>query len=156
MTVEPAPTRVNRINSDSLDGSYIEVSIAVGYAKGAACEGAYAGPDASICEARASRSCLSPRPIAWVVLSVSLSCSSVELDQILEDQPTPTISARLHEQSAFRKPAKFDRRETKTFCELTDLRCSVFIVARKEHDSPATPYRRILVKDRGDQMVEAL
>ena len=37
---------------------------------------------------------------------------SVELDQILEDQPTPAVPAPLHQQSTFRKPAKVDRRET--------------------------------------------
>jgi len=41
--------------------------------------------------------------------------SSVELDQVLKDQLTPAISACLHKQSAFRKPAKFDRRETEIF-----------------------------------------
>jgi hypothetical protein len=33
---------------------------------------------------------------------------SVELDQVLKGEFTPGISARLHKQSAFRKPAKFD------------------------------------------------
>jgi hypothetical protein len=45
-----------------------------------------------------------------------------------------SVSARLHKQSTFRKPTKFDRRET----------------------SPATMYGRILVKDGREQMVEAL
>jgi len=72
--------------------------------------------------------------------------SSVELDQVLKDQPAPTISARLHKQSAFGKPAKFDRHKTELFRELTDLRCSVFIVARQEHDSPATMDGWIMVK----------
>jgi hypothetical protein len=31
--------------------------------------------------------------------------SSVELDQVLKDQLTPAISARLHKQSTFRKAA---------------------------------------------------
>src|SRR5882724_1074278 len=82
--------------------------------------------------------------------------SSVELDQVLEDQLTPTISSRLHKQSTFRKPAKFDRRETEIFGKRTNLRCCAVIVARQEHDSPATMYGRILVKDGSDQMVEAL
>jgi len=38
---------------------------------------------------------------------------SVELDKVFKDQFTPAISARLHKHSTFRKPAKFDRRETK-------------------------------------------
>lgn len=37
--------------------------------------------------------------------------ASVEFDQVLEDQLTPALSARLHQQSAFRKPAELDRRE---------------------------------------------
>src|SRR3984957_8006585 len=82
--------------------------------------------------------------------------SSVELDQVLKDQLTPAISARLHKQSTFRKPAKFDRRETEIFRKRTNLRCGAVIVARQEHDSPATVYGRILVKDGSDQMIEAL
>ena len=82
--------------------------------------------------------------------------SSVELDQVLKDQLTPAISARLHKQATFRKPAKFDRRETKFFRKRANLRCGAVIVARQEHDSPATMYGRILVKDGSDQMVEAL
>src|ERR1700733_15540839 len=82
--------------------------------------------------------------------------SSVELDQVLKDQLTPAISARLHKQSTFRKPAKFDRRETEIFRKRTNLRCSSVIVARQEHDSPATMYGRILGKDGSDQMVEDL
>src|SRR6185369_1626829 len=35
MTVEPAFTRANRINSDSLDWSYIEISVTVGYSTSA-------------------------------------------------------------------------------------------------------------------------
>src|SRR5476649_362281 len=81
--------------------------------------------------------------------------SSVELDQVLKDQLTPAISARLHKQSTFRKPAKFDRRETEIFRKRTNLRCGAVIVARQEHDSPATLYGRILVKDGSAQMVEA-
>src|ERR1700677_2784720 len=82
--------------------------------------------------------------------------SSVELDQVLKDQATPAISARLHKQSAFRKPAKFDRRETEIFRKRTNLRCCAVIVARQEHDSPATMYGWILVKDGRRQMIEAL
>src|SRR5450432_1692174 len=82
--------------------------------------------------------------------------SSVELDQVLKDQLTPAISARLNKQSAFRKPAKFDRRETEIFRKRTNLRRGAVIVARQEHDSPATMYGRILGKDGSDQMVEAL
>src|SRR6202007_1715055 len=35
MTVEPASTRANRINSDSLDWSYIGISFTVGYSTSA-------------------------------------------------------------------------------------------------------------------------
>jgi hypothetical protein len=43
-------------------------------------------------------------PIACVVsLPVGTSCSSAELDQVLKDQLTPAISARLRKQSTFRK-----------------------------------------------------
>src|ERR1039458_4912550 len=91
-----------------------------------------------------------------VIIELSDHDSSVELDQVLKDQLTPAISARLHKQSTFRKPAKFDRRETEIFRKRTNLRCCAVIVARQEHDSPATMYGRILVKDGSDQMVEAL
>jgi hypothetical protein len=47
MTVEPASTRANRINSDSLDWSYIGISFTVVYGwafdERAACEGAIHG-----------------------------------------------------------------------------------------------------------------
>src|ERR1700730_937745 len=82
--------------------------------------------------------------------------SSVKLDQVLKDQLTPAISARLHKHSTFRKPAKCDRRETETFRKRTNLRCGAVIVARQEHDSPAAMYRGILIKDSGNQVVEAL
>src|ERR1700716_1337482 len=82
--------------------------------------------------------------------------SRLLLEQVLKDQLTPAISARLHKQSTFQKPAKFDRRETEIFRKRTNLRCCAVIVARQEHDSPATMYGRILVKDGSDQMVEAL
>src|SRR5690606_3472050 len=82
--------------------------------------------------------------------------SPIELDQVLEDQLTPAVSARLDKQPTLRKPAESDRRETEIFREHSNLRCGAFIVARQEHDSPATLYGRILVEDRGDQMVEAL
>ena len=41
--------------------------------------------------------------------------SSVERDQVLEDQVTPAFPARMHKQSTFRKPTKLDRRETEFF-----------------------------------------
>jgi len=69
---------------------------------------------------------------------------------------TPAISARLDQQPTFRKPAKFDRRETEIFRKRTNLRCGSVIVARQEHDSPAAMDGRILVKNGSDQMVEAL
>src|ERR1700712_5631964 len=115
----------------------------------------------------ASRPCLSPRPIAakktftiWTFSCVLIDISplqdrikicdhdsSVELHQVLKDQLTPAISARLHKQSAFRKPTKIDRRETEIFRKRTNLRRGAVIVARQEHDSFATVYGRILVKD---------
>src|SRR5450755_3551069 len=63
--------------------------------------------------------------------------SLAELNQVLKDQLTPAISARLHKQSTFRKPAKFDWRETEIFRKRTNLRRCAVIVARQEHDSPA-------------------
>ena len=57
------------------------------------------------------------------------SCPSVERDQVLEDQPTPTISARLDEQSTFGKPAKFDRRETELFGKRANFLGGAVIVA---------------------------
>src|SRR5690242_8064913 len=81
--------------------------------------------------------------------------SSVELDQVLEDQLTPAVSARVHQQPPFRKPAKFDRRETEIFRERANLRCGAVIVARQEHGPPAAVYGRVLFEDRGDQVVEA-
>src|SRR5664279_3690124 len=89
-------------------------------------------------------------------IEISDHDSSVELDQVLEDQPAPAISPRLHQQSTFRKPAKFDRRETEIFRKRTNLRCGAVIIARQENDSSATMYGRILVKDGRGQMVEAL
>src|SRR3984885_3580009 len=91
-----------------------------------------------------------------MIIELSISDSSVELDQVLKDQPAPAISARLHKQSAFRKPAKFDRREPEIFRKRANLLCGTVIVARQEHDSLATMYGRVLVKDGSDQMVEAL
>jgi hypothetical protein len=93
--------------------------------------------------------------IAPLAAGIALA-SSVELDQVLEDQLTPAVSACLHQQSTFRKPAKLDRRETEIFRQRTNLRCGTVMVARQEHDSPATMDGRILVKDGSDQMVEAL
>src|ERR1700691_1667415 len=100
--------------------------------------------------------------IEWVVVHEAGSHRNLRsrflsrLDQVLKDQLTPAISARLHKQSALRKAAKFDRRETEIFRKRADLRCSSVIVARQEHDSPAAMYGRILVKNGSDQMVEAL
>src|SRR5580700_3165033 len=101
-----------------------------------------------------SRAMIGARLTAGV--EISDHDSSVELDQVLKDQATPAISARLHKQSTLRKAAKFDRRETEIFRKRTNLRCGTVIVARQEHDSPAPMYGRILVKDGSDQMVEAL
>src|ERR1700728_5090116 len=76
MTVEPASTRANWINSNSLDWSYIAISLMVGHSTSVwrargdprlihrlpdpmATDGQrYARPDASLCEARA-RACVS-------------------------------------------------------------------------------------------------
>ncbi|HET7161093.1 MAG TPA: hypothetical protein VFI32_00270 [Rhodanobacteraceae bacterium] len=41
------------------------------------------------------------------------------------------------------KAAKFDRRETEIFRKRTNLRGGAVIVARQEHDSPATVYGRV-------------
>ena len=53
------------------------------------------------------------------------------------------------------KAAKFDRRETEIFRKRTNLRGGAVVVARQEHDSPATVYGRVLLKDGSNQMVEA-
>jgi hypothetical protein len=56
-----------------------------------------------------------------VIIELFDHASSVELDQVLEDQPAPTISARLHKQSAFGKAAQLDRRETELVRKRADL-----------------------------------
>src|SRR5579871_797501 len=89
-------------------------------------------------------------------LVVSDRPASVGLDEILEDQPAPDFSARLYEEPAFRKSAKLDRRETELFGELADLGRRIFIVAGQEHHAPTAILARILIKLRGDQVVEAL
>ena len=81
---------------------------------------------------------------------------SVELEQVLEDQPAPAISPRLDEQSAFRKPAELDRRETELFRKRSDLVRSTVVVARKEHGSPAAVGGRILFELGSDEVVETL
>src|ERR1700761_6866725 len=81
---------------------------------------------------------------------------SVELDQVLEDEPPPGIPARLHKQSAFRKAAQVDRRETELFRQSTNLLGGSVIVARQEHNSLATLSGRILVEFGSPQVVEAL
>ncbi|MBP1844596.1 hypothetical protein J2046_002855 [Rhizobium petrolearium] len=53
---------------------------------------------------------------------VGTSCSSIELDQVLEDQLTPAIAARLDQQSAFSEPTKLDRRKAEIFCKRTNFR----------------------------------
>ncbi len=78
--------------------------------------------------------------------------SSIEFDKVLKDQLTPAISARLDQQPTFGNASKFDRRETDIFRERANVSCS--IATREKHDSPATMYGRILVKDCGRQMVE--
>jgi hypothetical protein len=87
---------------------------------------------------------------------VRMHDSTIELDQVLEDQSTPTVSARLDEQPTFRKPAEFDRRETEIFRERANLRHGSVIVARQEHDPPAALHGRISAKNGRGQMVEAL
>src|SRR4051795_11574797 len=131
----------------------------------------------------ASRVSLSPRPIAakksftvWMFVSILMgispfrsdrialdpiacfvsSCSSAELDEILEDQVAPAVSARLDQQSAFRKPAEFDRREAELFRKRANLRCGRVTIARQEHDSPAAMDGWILGKHGSTQMIEAL
>jgi hypothetical protein len=91
-----------------------------------------------------------------VIIEIRDQDSSIELDQVPKDQPTPAISPRLHKQPTFRKAAEFDRRETEIFRKRTNLLCSTVIVARQEYDSPAPMYGRILLQDGSDQMVEAL
>src|SRR5258708_815905 len=52
--------------------------------------------------------------------------------------------------------SKLNRRKPEIFRKRANLLCGTVIVARQEHDSLATMYGRILVKDGSDQMVEAL
>src|SRR3546814_3193002 len=81
---------------------------------------------------------------------------SVKLDQILEDQAAPAIRVRLHKQATFRKPAKFDRRESEISRKRRNLLAGSVIVARQEHDPLAAMDGRILVEDGSGQVVEAL
>src|SRR6185437_8523478 len=53
-------------------------------------------------------------------------------------------------------PAKFYRSEPEILSTRANLLCGTVIVARQEHNSLATLYGRILVKDGSGQMVEAL
>src|SRR3546814_16210021 len=69
---------------------------------------------------------------------------SVKLDQILEDQAAPAIRVRLHKQATFRKPAKFDRRESAISRKRRNLLAGSVIVARQEHDPLAAMDGRIL------------
>src|SRR6185312_1234007 len=93
------------------------------------------------------------RRAAWVTCLLG---RSIECDQVLEDQRTPAISARLNEQSAFRKPAKFDRREAELFGKRANLLCGAVIIAGQEHDPPAAMHGRILAKGGSDQMLKPL
>src|ERR1700721_308813 len=81
---------------------------------------------------------------------------SITIDQSNLTKSLKTSRPQLHKQSTFRKPAKFYRSEPEIFRKRTNLLCGTVIVARQEHDSLATMYGRILVKDGSDQMVEAL
>lgn len=56
---------------------------------------------------------------------------------MFEDQPTPTVSARLDKQPTFRQAAQLDWRETQLLRKRTHLRCCAVIVACQEHDSVA-------------------
>src|SRR6202023_3810305 len=97
MTVEPASTRANRINSDSLDWSYIGISFTVGHSTNTRRAGGrihgsstvhpepiaadgqrYASPDASICEARA-RACVSIYSRIFVTLPSRTVMSKTQL-----------------------------------------------------------------------------
>ena len=86
--LEPASIWVNRINSATLGWSYVGTSIVAGCATSAR-------------RTRGDRIALDP--IACVAsVPLEKSYPSVERDQVLEDQRTPAIAARLDEQPTFR------------------------------------------------------
>jgi NAD(P)-dependent dehydrogenase (short-subunit alcohol dehydrogenase family) len=87
---------------------------------------------------------------------VSVRNSAVNLDQVLEDQPTPGVAASFNEWSALRKPAEFYRCEAEPLRERPDLRCGTLVIARQEHDPPAAVHGRIPAEHARAQMVEAL
>src|SRR3546814_11884840 len=70
------------------------------------------------------------------------------------DQAAPAIRVRLHKQATFRKPAKFDRRESEISRKRRNLLAGSVIVARQEHDPLAAMDGRILVEDGSGQVVE--
>src|SRR3546814_20621755 len=79
---------------------------------------------------------------------------SVKLDQILEDQAAPAIRVRLHKQATFRKPAKFDRRESEISRKRRNLLAGSVIVARPEQDPLAAIEGSILAEDGRGQVGE--
>src|SRR5277367_1832897 len=81
--------------------------------------------------------------------------SRLFLEQVLEDQSAPALVPRVHKRATLFELPEIDGCETELFGEGRRQRCGIFVVAREEHDSPATMYGRILVKDGSDQMVEA-
>src|SRR5258708_32274582 len=82
--------------------------------------------------------------------------SRLLLEQVLEDQRPPALVPRVNKRTTLFELPEIDGCETELFGEGLYQRCGTFVVARQEHDSPATMYGRILVKDGSDQMVEAL
>src|SRR5580693_8624547 len=82
--------------------------------------------------------------------------SRLLLEQVLEDQRPPALVPRVHKRATLFELPEIDGCETELFGKGRHQRCGTFVVAREEHDSPATMYGRILVKDGSDQMVEAL
>jgi len=60
----------------------------------------------------------------------------IKLDQILEDQLSPSGTARLDEQTALGELAEIDGREAELFNQGRYLRGRVLVVARQESDPP--------------------
>ena len=57
----------------------------------------------------------------------------VELEQVLEDEMPPALSARLDEQTSLRQPANLDRREPEMFRKRANIVRGSVVVARQEH-----------------------
>jgi hypothetical protein len=87
-------------------------------------------------------------------VGLALECSTTSWASVLVPVGTASPGDDAGQQAS--STTLFDRRETEIFRKRTNLRCCAVIVARQEHDSPAIMNGRVLGKDRGCQMIEAL